>query len=253
MLAYQTFGDTALPPLIVAHGLFGSGRNWATLAKRWSDLRHVVAVDMRNHGASPHHDTHGYPALAQDLSDMIDAFGGRADVLGHSMGGKSSMVLALTAPEKVDRLIIGDIAPVAYDHDQSQYLAAMRRVDARSMTKRSDVTAALTEQGVEPEMVGFFAQSFDVASRQWRYNLDALERDMPHILSFPDVGDAQFDGPTLFLSGAQSDYVTHAYRPQIRALFPKARFAKLNGAGHWLHAEKPDAFDEAVRVFLEAG
>ncbi|MDK3019986.1 alpha/beta fold hydrolase [Pseudodonghicola flavimaris] len=242
---------TAEPPLLIAHGLFGSGRNWGVIAKRLSDERQVIAVDMRNHGQSPWSPQHGYADLAADLAEVIAAHGGRADVLGHSMGGKSAMMLALGHGDLVRKLIIGDIAPVAYGHSQAHHITAMRAVDFSTVERRSDAEAQLAAQGVEKALQSFFTQSLDLKDRRWRLNLDVLEAEMPKILSFPEV-TGHWDGPALFLSGAESDYVKPEYRPKIRALFPNARFAKLAGAGHWLHADKPREFEATVRAFLNA-
>lgn len=252
MLNYQTYGPDTLPPLLITHGLFGSGRNWGALAKKFSDIRHVVTVDMRNHGRSFRSAEHTYDALAQDLAEVIETFGGTADVIGHSMGGKSVMTLALRQPDMVRRLVVADIAPVSYAHDQLRYIDAMRAVDMSAVSRRSDAQQQLAALGVEPKLTAFFTQSLDVASQSWLYNLDALADQMPEIMSFPTHDLLAFQNPTLFLTGALSDYVTHAHRPQIKSLFPQARFAKLNGAGHWLHAEKPQAFEDVVRAFLEA-
>jgi pimeloyl-ACP methyl ester carboxylesterase len=245
---HGTPGDT---PLIIAHGLYGSARNWGVIAKRLSDTRPVIAVDMRNHGRSPRSDSHTYPDMAADLAEVIRAHGGRADVIGHSMGGKAAMVLALRHPEAVRKLIVADIAPVAYTHSQLPFIEAMRAVDLTEVSRRSEAEARLAALGVEPALQSFFTQSLDIASKSWLLNLDALAANMDHIMSFPDI-DTQFDGPTLFLSGGASEYVRPEHRDRIRALFPQARFAKLPGAGHWLHAEDPRGFEAAVRVFLDA-
>jgi len=235
---------TAKPPLLIAHGLFGSGRNWGVIAKRLSDERQVIAVDMRNHGSSFWHDSHAYEDLADDLAGVIPE---RADVLGHSMGGKSAMMLALRHPEKVGRLIVADIAPVSYGHSQQQNIDAMRQVDLSRVTNRAEAAAQL--QGLEPGLSDFFMQSLDMKEKRWKLNFDALERNMASILSFPEV-NGRFDGPVLFLTGALSNYVLPEHRDRIKTLFPKARFAKIPGAGHWLHAEKPREFEAAVRTFL---
>lgn len=241
-------------PLVIAHGLYGSGRNWGVIARRLADVRDVVAVDMRNHGASPRSDSHSYPDLAEDLAQVIDGLGGQADVLGHSMGGKAAMQLALTHGDKVRRLVVADIAPVAYAHDQTQHIHAMRALDLTGVTTRGEADRRLAEQVEDPGLRAFFLQSLDLKAEggaRWRLNFDTLAAEMPKIVGWPDtVG--QFDGPALFLTGADSHYVKPEYRDTIRALFPKARFAKLPGAGHWLHADKPREFEEAVRVFLTA-
>ncbi|WP_058241303.1 alpha/beta fold hydrolase [Shimia marina] len=245
---------TDQPDLLIVHGLFGSGRNWGAVAKRLATERRVVCVDLRNHGLSPWQDSHSYEGMAADLAEVIDAQMRLKpvpmDVLGHSMGGKASMLLALTQPELVNRLIVADIAPVTYGHDQNRNIEAMRAVDLTKVNKRSDAIAQLADMLDDPTLQTFFTQSLDLKEMRWRLNLDVLERDMPNVLGFPEVA-GHFDGPTLFLSGAQSDYVTHAHRPVIREKFPKARFAKITGAGHWLHAEKPREFVASVKTWLD--
>ncbi|MBR9841670.1 MAG: alpha/beta fold hydrolase [Rhodobacteraceae bacterium] len=240
---------TALPDLLIVHGLYGSGRNWGAIAKRMAQTRRVISVDQRNHGTSPWFDTHSYEDMAADLAEVIEAQGVPMDVMGHSMGGKAAMVLALKRPDLVNRLIVADIAPVAYTHDQSQHIAAMRAVDLSKVEKRSDAMIALEPLVDDPALRSFFTQSLDIENKKWRLNLDVLERDMPKIIGWPDVSGA-YEGPTLFLSGAASDYVKPEDRTTIRALFPKARFAKINGAGHWLHAEKPREFIQTLQAWL---
>lgn len=229
--------------LLIAHGLYGSARNWGVIAKRLADRFEVTTVDMRNHGASPWSDSHSYEDMAQDLAP----FAGGA-VLGHSMGGKAAMVLALTRPERVQRLIVADIAPVTYSHSQTPMIQAMRGVDLDRVDRRSDAAAQLD---LEPGVRDFLLQSLDLKQRRWQLNLDVLEREMPRIIGFPEI-DGVYEGPTLFLTGAESDYVLPEHRERIRQPFPAAKFAKIPGAGHWLHAEKPREFEAAVRAFLGA-
>ena len=242
---------TDRPPLLIAHGLYGSARNWGVIAKRLSDERQVIAVDMRNHGNSPWSDSHSYPDMAEDLAEVIAAHGGQMDVIGHSMGGKASMMLALLHPQAVRRLLVADIAPVSYTHSQIQFIEAMRQVDLEQVTRRSDAHAQLAKLGVEPALQSFFTQSLDIQGKRWLLNLDALANHMPDIMSFPQV-EASWDGLALFLSGANSDYVLPEHRPQIRDKFPNARFAKIPDAGHWLHAENPRAFEQTARAFFNA-
>ena len=252
MLNTIIHGDaTGNAPLIIAHGLYGSARNWGVIARRLSDERQVIAVDMRNHSNSKWTEQHDYPGMADDLAEVIDAFGGHADVVGHSMGGKAAMTLALRHPTLVRKLVVADIAPVAYSHSQIKFIEAMRAVDLSTVTRRSDAEQQLAEQGVEKALQSFFTQSLDIKGQRWLLNLDTLAHEMPNIMGFPAI-DATWDGPALFLSGDQSDYVLPEYRATIRALFPAARFAKIPGAGHWLHAEKPREFEASVRVFLNA-
>jgi pimeloyl-ACP methyl ester carboxylesterase len=241
--------DTARPPILIAHGLFGSARNWGVIAKRLSATRRVLTVDMRNHGDSPWRESHGYPDLARDLAEVIAAHGGRADVLGHSMGGKAAMCLSLLHSSCVRRLIVADIAPVAYGHTQQHLIEAMRAIDLSAVETRGDADRQLAGHVAEAGVRAFFLQSLDVKAKKWRLNLDVLERFMPDILSWPAI-TGQFDGPSLFLSGAMSDYVQPAHRPAIKSLFPNAKFAKIPGASHWLHADRPREFEAAVAAFF---
>ena len=256
MLSYSEFGDHAPtetnPALLIVHGLYGSGRNWGVIAKRLSDTRRVITVDMRNHGQSPQNVTHSYPDLANDLAEVINHLDIPVDVCGHSMGGKAAMVLALQNPTLLRRLIVADIAPVAYGHTQQMFIDAMRSVDLTKITRRSDAEEQLAKAGVDRALQSFFTQSLDVPNKRWRLNLDVLEAEMPKIIGWPEEITGPFGGPTLFLSGGASDYVLPTHRTHIKSLFPAARFAKIPGAGHWLHAEKPREFEAATRIFLNA-
>jgi pimeloyl-ACP methyl ester carboxylesterase len=253
MLSFTEFGEStaARPPLIIAHGLYGSGRNWGVIAKRLSDTRRIITPDMRNHGTSPRETTQSYDDMAEDLAGLIAHIGGPVDLCGHSMGGKAAMVLALRHPGLIRRLIVADIAPVPYNHTQAHHITAMRGVDLGTVTRRSEAAEQLGAQGVEPALQSFFTQSLDVAGKRWLLNLDTLEAEMPKIIGFPEVTGI-FQNPTLFLTGGNSDYVLPEYRDRIKSLFPAARFAKLPGAGHWLHADKPREFEAAVRAYLDA-
>lgn len=254
MLNHSEFGTPTpdTPPLVIAHGLYGSGRNWGVIAKRLSDSRHVITPDMRNHGASPRDASQSYPDMAADLAELATHIGGPIDLCGHSMGGKAAMALALTQPHLIRKLIIADIAPVAYTHSQLGMIDAMRTVDLAQLTRRSDAQEQLATAGIDPSLQSFFTQSLDVQNKRWLLNLDALEAAMSDIMGWPETLQGPFDGPTLFLSGGASDYVTAEHRPKIKALFPKARFAKIPDAGHWLHAENPRAFEATLRAFLDA-
>lgn len=250
MLRTVTYGDTALPRLLIAHGLFGSARNWGVIAKRLSDQFHVTAVDMRNHGESPRAATNSYDDMAGDLAEVLDATG-PAHVLGHSMGGKAAMVLAITRPDLVSRMIVADIAPVGYSHTQSHLIDAMRRIDLETVKTRGDADRQLAHDVAEDGVRAFLLQSLDVKTKTWRLNFDALTSEMDKIIGFPDISGSH-EGSVLFLSGGASDYVLPEHRPVIRQLFPRARFAKIPGVGHWLHAEKPREFEASIRIFLNA-
>jgi esterase len=186
LTTYETSpeGPETAPPLLIAHGLFGSSRNWGAMAKRLAVGRRVVSVDMRNHGSSPWLPAHGYPDLAADLADVISSLGGHADVLGHSMGGKAAMALALIHPEHVRRLVVGDIAPVSYSHSQSDLVAAMRNVDLTHVTRRSEADKLLAKNVGDAGVRAFLLQSLDVEARRWRLNLDVLDAEMPRIIGW---------------------------------------------------------------------
>lgn len=253
-LAQDSYGAAgAAPPLLIVHGLFGSARNWGAIAKRLSNDRHVIAVDMRNHGSSPWAESHDYPAMAADLAEVVGAQGAPMDVLGHSMGGKAAMMLALVRPDLVNRLLVADIAPVAYTHSQSHLIAAMSRLDPASFSARSDADAALAENVTDPGVRAFLLQSLDLRSTppRWRLNLDVLDREMDKITGWPGSVQGEFNRPTLFLNGAKSDYVLPEHRPAIKVLFPNAKFAKIPNAGHWLHAEEPRAFEQTTRAWFD--
>ncbi|MGY6548304.1 MAG: alpha/beta fold hydrolase [Roseinatronobacter sp.] len=243
---------SGLPRLLIVHGLFGSARNWGAIAKRLSDSREVLIVDLRNHGDSPFVARHSYADLAADLAALARAEGGGLDVLGHSMGGKAAMVLALQAPELVGRLLVADIAPVAYGHSQTPLIDAMRALDLNAVTTRQSADAALAGAIPNPSVRAFLLQSLDLRADppRWRLNLDVLARDMDQITGWPEV-TGRYPGPALFLSGAKSDYVLPEHRGAIRALFPAAKFAKLPDAGHWLHAEAPRPFEQTARAWFD--
>ena len=250
ILERQSFGEGPARPLLIAHGLFGSGRNWGVIAKRLSDRGRVVTVDMRNHAGSGWDDNHSYPAMAGDLAETIQAEGGGVwDVLGHSMGGKAAMTLALDRPDLVGALVVADIAPMAYGHSQSDLIEAMRALDPSAVASRAEAGAALAVE--DPVVRSFLLQSLDLRAGRWRLNLDALDAGMDDTVGWHSPAGT-FDGPTLFLAGGESDYVPPEAREAIRAHFPKARIARIPGAGHWLHAEKPREFEAATRAFLDA-
>ena len=249
MLNYMTFGDEKSPPVMIVHGLYGSGRNWGVIAKRLSDQFFVITVDLRNHGDSPWLDTHNYHVMADDLVEVINSLNIKPNIIGHSMGGKAAMVLALKRPNLVRNLIIADIAPVKYEHDQSQFIEAMQKVDLSKVEKRSDATLALSKFVEDKSLQNFFTQSLDIKAKRWKLNLKVLRSEMSEILSFPKI-ESEFSGHSLFLKGEKSDYIKPEHRKLIKSLFTKARFATFKEAGHWLHAEKPREFESTARLFF---
>lgn len=252
MLNCVFFGnDTTHPPLLIVHGLFGSARNWGAIARRMADGRRVVAVDMRNHADSFWSDKHTYGDMAGDLAAVIESVGTSMDVVGHSMGGKAAMVLALTRPELVNRLVVADIAPVSYDHSNLPLVTAMQALDLSGLTSRTEADRRLSIAVPDAGTRAFLLQSLDLKAEppRWRLNLEVLGKEMANVTGWPEVS-GRYEGPTLFLAGAESKYVQSEYREKIKNLFPNARIAKIPGAGHWLHADKPREFEAALRVFL---
>ncbi len=245
--------EATRPPVVIAHGLFGSARNWGAIARALASDRAVIAVDMRNHGQSPWEPRHGYADLAADLAEVLEAEGPPADLIGHSMGGKAAMMLALTRPDLVRRLAVMDIAPVAYGHSQQGYVDSMRGLDVADRPGRAEADRRLAATVSDAGVRGFLLQSLDLRADppRWRLNLDALEANMEAILGWP-APEGRFEGPSLFLAGGASDYVRPEHREAIRAAFPRARIARIPGAGHWLHAEAPDATAATLRAFLDA-
>ncbi len=242
------------PPLVVLHGLFGSGRNWATIAKQLGAIRTVHALDLPNHGQSPWTERMGYPDMAAAVRSWMDGRGiGRAALLGHSMGGKAAMVLALTDPARVERLAVVDVAPVRYPPHLLSYVAAMRAVDLSRVTRRAEVDAHLAAVVDDPAERQFLLQNLVNADGgfRWRLNLPVLEAALPDISGFPDLpAGAAYPGPTLFIAGGRSGYVRPEHEPAIRARFPEARLVRVPGAGHWVHAEQPAAMLDALGPFL---
>ncbi|AUH35478.1 alpha/beta hydrolase [Paracoccus tegillarcae] len=254
MLNTTISGDGPGTPILLAHGLFGQGRNLGGIARRLDEGRRVISVDMRNHGDSFHDDDHSYAALADDLAQVIEANGGQADVIGHSMGGKAAMMLALTQPDLVNRLVVMDIAPVAYTHDQSGYIDLMEALDLSGVDRRSEADRRLAETLHAPSLRAFFLQSLDLKSQppRWTLNLKVLRDQMDKLVGWPDdqVTAGNFSGPVLCLAGAQSDYVDANGEAEIMRLFPQAKIQRIEGADHWLHGDKPAETAEAIADFL---
>jgi len=240
------------PPVVFLHGLLGAGQNFGAVQKALAPQHRVLALDLRNHGASPHAPTMSYPEMADDVAGTLRAEGAwPAAVIGHSMGGKVAMALALAHPEAVERLCIADIAPVAYATPLfTRYVAAMRAIPLRPGLTRRDADAALAEAVPNPALRAFLLQNllFSEAPPRWRIALDAIAEQMPIIGGWPDP-PGRYDGPTLVLAGDASDYIAPDHHPRFRALFPAARFATIH-AGHWLHAENPRDFLAEVSAFL---
>lgn len=251
-LAFQDYGEG--PPLVILHGLFGSGRNWTGIARRLAEAWHVYALDLRNHGDSPWAETMDYPAMAGDVSAFLDRQGlDRVALLGHSMGGKTAMALALAQPERIGSLTVVDIAPVAYSQTHQGYVEALQALDLGGITRRAEADAALQASIPEAGIRAFLLQNLVARDGgfAWRFNLAALGAGMAEISGFPEApGQGAYDGRTFFLGGGLSDYITAEHQGAIARLFPRAAVETVAGAGHWVHAEAPERFLEALQAFL---
>jgi pimeloyl-ACP methyl ester carboxylesterase len=269
-LAVRTLGESG-PWVVFVHGLFGQGKNWTTIARGLADDHRVTLVDLPNHGHSPWTDRVHYLDMVEMLAAELEHVGEPVTLVGHSMGGKVAMQLALRRPELLRALVVVDIAPVEYplqggrtdDPDEeaspfAAFIAAMRALDLDELKTRDDADAAL-RSAVPSRMVrSFLLQSLvregvgAGGGWRWRLNLELLERDLGELRGFPEPpAGATFDGPVLWVAGANSTYVLDEDRPLMDALFPATRLVRIKNAGHWVHSEQPEVFLTTLRLFLE--
>ncbi len=243
------------PPLLVLHGVFGSARNWSSVAQHLAGTHHVLAIDARNHGASPWAATMPYAEMVEDVAQSRRVRGlGRISLLGHSMGGKTAMLDALEHPGEVERLVVVDVAPAAYPPVLAAYARALREVDLTGITRRSEADAHLAGAIADPADRAFLLQNLvlDDGGARWRLNLPVIERFMPEITGFPEIAAGRaYPGPTLFIGGATSAYIRPEHRPRIERLFPDVSIVHIPDAGHWVHAERPRQFLDAIAPFLD--
>ena len=239
-------------PLVLLHGLFGSARNFGTVQRAFAQHRRTIALDLRNHGASPHAPDMRYATMAADVLGTLDRLDALpAVLLGHSMGGKAAMQAALMRPDAVAQLIVADIAPVPYPPQLLATARAMAALPLRPRLTRAEADAALAEAVPEAGMRAFLLQNLQLgATPAWRIGLSEIIAHFTDIEAWDAPSNAHYDGETLFLAGASSNYIRPEHRPVIRSLLPRARFVTLKNAGHWLHAENPDGFIAVVEAFL---
>lgn len=250
---YGTYAD-GRPTLVFLHGLLGSSSNWHSIARAFEPDHHVLVPDLRNHGRSPHHPDVGYRALEEDLERFLDDQGlDRAVLVGHSMGGKAAMVFALEQPDTVTALVVVDIAPVVYHSRLDELFDLLLAVDLSVVDSRETADRLLARSLDDRRLRNYLLQNLQVSEGRWtwRFNVEALARGLGEVLAFPVRSrGAQYPGPALFLYGTGSDYVQPAFEPAIRAFFPYARLRPVAGAGHWVYAEQPGVFVDALRRFL---
>jgi pimeloyl-ACP methyl ester carboxylesterase len=253
-LAFTATGQHG-PPVVLLHGLFGAAQNFGAVAKALGSRFRVVALDLRNHGQSPHAASMTYPDMAADVAATLAALGlPRAAVVGHSMGGKVAMALAQAHPERVDRLCVVDIAPRAYRPSLAAYAAALAAIPLKPGLRRAEADAALAASVASPAERAFLLLNlrFETDPPSWRLNLPGIQAGFPEISAWVPPATPTYPGPTLFLAGERSDYIRPEDWPAIQARFPAARLEAVPGAGHWVHAEAPSAFLERLVPFLEA-
>jgi esterase len=259
LLHYLDQGDSSARSLVILHGLFGTLDNWQTLARRWAEeagLR-VVSVDLRNHGRSFHSPEHSYALMAQDVLALFDHLRldpARLTLMGHSMGGKVAMTLALGYPTRLAQLIVADIAPRFSNMEhQDDIIAGLQAVDLASIETRQQAEAALARSIPQPGVRQFLLKNLyrrDDNSFAWRINLPTLVENLAAVGE--EISAAQpFLKPTLFMRGGKSDYITAEDKlTGIPALFPNSQVVTVPDAGHWLHAEKPEEVFGLVKNFV---
>ncbi len=242
------------PDLVILHGLFGSGENWRSIARLLSDDFRVTALDLRNHGDSPRAAETSYPAMAADVLHTLDERQiMRTHLMGHSMGGKTAMQFALTVPDRVDHLVVVDIAPRAYPSSHMRILEGLCALDLPTLRSRKEALEHLSEAVPEARVRRFLVKNLertDEGAYRWRINLPAIRAGYPRIAEGLDLSDL-YEGPALFIRGDRSPYVRDTDLETVRAFFPEAQFETLPG-GHWIHADSTDLFVKAVRRFLNA-
>lgn len=249
-LNFKSFGQGE--PVIILHGLFGNLDNWQTFAKQLAAHFMVYIVDLRNHGRSPHVDAMNYRAMAEDLREFMESqWIYQAHVIGHSMGGKAAMQLAFDYPDMVSRLVVVDIAPKAYRGGHEAIFDAMLSLHPEKLESRAEAEEQLAKSIADPAIRLFLLKNLTrhkSGGYEWKMNLEVLHRDYSEILS--TVAGAVFDGPSLFIRGEHSDYILEEDWPAVEQLFPNAELLTIAGAGHWVHAEAPEALLGTLNRFL---
>lgn len=244
--------------VVFLHGLFGRGKNFTTIAKGLVPEIDSLLVDEPNHGQSGWTEGFSYPEMADLVAEHLRedfAANGPVDVVGHSMGGKVAMVLALRHPDLVRRLAVLDISPVSSGASRGEFphlLTSLSGLDLDAVTRRADADAALKELIPNSTVRGFLLQNLKRTDDgfTWEPNLNLLYTELDAVMGFPDVEGKQFDGQVLWVGGGDSDYVNDDDEPAMRALFPKTVRMTMHGAGHWIHSQKPAETIAALRTFF---
>lgn len=251
-LHYSTLGTGK--PLVILHGLFGSGKNWQSHARQFAQHFQVFTIDSRNHGESFHADEMNYSVMAADVANLLNRLElSDCNVLGHSMGGKVAMVLARQNPDLVARLIVADIAPVAYFHHYDDLINPILALSLETIESRAQADQLLRQNIPEDQLRAFLLQNLvrESSGWRWRVNWEVIQRDMEWLTGFVDLPqDWSIEIPSLFIRGEKSDYIGDAEINVINRRFSHYRVETVEAAGHWLHAEKPQPFNRLVLDFL---
>ena len=261
MALQLAFEDTGTgPPVVVLHGLFGSSANWRSVARALAPHHRVLCVDLRNHGQSQWADSMDYLEMADDVRALIARQGlSSPTVVGHSMGGKTAMALALTNPASVGNLVVVDIAPdISYQVRTSVPLVkAMRDLDLATLQRRSDADAELSGEVDDPAVRQFLLQNLKHVRTPenrngwaWELNLGLLGGHLDEVADWPDVGEGSYPGPVLWVAGAESPYIRPEHHDRMHGLFPAVRLVTIPGAGHWVHADAPAELSAELIEFL---
>lgn len=252
-LNYKTFGQG--DPLIILHGMFGTLDNWQTIGKQLSEHFTVYILDQRNHGRSPHDDLIDYPTMAEDLKHFMETHWiFKAHILGHSMGGKTAMQFALEHPDMLDKLVVVDVAPKRYAGGHEEILAAILALDLKTVQSRNDAELFLRQRLTNQDegTIQFLMKNLSrnpESGFEWKMNFPAIHAHYQDILTGIEV-DTTFEGETLFIRGEKSNYIQDSDWQNILKLFPQAHLETVSNAGHWVHADQPQALLEMVQSFL---
>lgn len=239
-------------PLVILHGLYGNQGNWSAHARQLAVYYAVYALDARNHGQSPWAESMSLDDMATDVADTLDSLGLRdAHLLGHSMGGKTAMLLALRQPQRVRSLVVVDIAPVAYARTDDPVQDALAALDPANLASRSEADAQLAEHIQSKPVRDFLLTNLQRSDTgfQWRINVPVIRAYFDEITSWPAI-ETPYTGPTLFIRGETSDYILPEHHDVMRRLFPNGTMKTVANAGHWVHSEKPEAVQRLVGNFL---
>jgi len=243
--------------VVFLHGLFGQGRNWTQVAKALASDHRSLLVDLPHHGRSPWPEHFDFVEIADQVAGLLSA-DDPVVLVGHSLGGKVAMVLALRHPELVSRLCVVDVSPVGYGNARefAGYIAAMKGMDLDALGQRSDAEAALEPAVPNATVRAFLLQNLrrDGDSWRWQLNLDVLGDELAELGEWPEedlAGTAPYAGPVLWIAGASSDYVRDEYAPAMDRWFPSNRRVTIKNAGHWVHSEQPEVFLQVLRQFAD--